>query len=99
MRLFIMLISLVGAVSVAVPRAHAETRPNTWCLKTDGSPGCIYATSDECLQDRLGRGGFCTSSKSADEQAKAAAFAQAAPADVGKLSRAERRRLSLKNGR
>jgi hypothetical protein len=32
-----------------------------FCMKTDGSPGCIYNSMEQCMEDRQGRGGFCYS--------------------------------------
>jgi hypothetical protein len=30
-----------------------------YCMKTDGSPGCMYNSMEQCMEDRAGRGGFC----------------------------------------
>jgi hypothetical protein len=53
-----------GAAPHADGAAHPygqsfEAGDYKYCMKTDGSPGCMYNSMQQCQEDRLGRGGFC----------------------------------------
>jgi len=48
-----------GASSLHPYRHSFEAGDYQYCLKTDGSPGCMYHSMQQCQEDRLGRGGFC----------------------------------------
>jgi hypothetical protein len=42
-------------------RQSFEAGDYKYCLKVEGSPGCMYNSWGQCEEDRLGRGGFCYS--------------------------------------
>lgn len=54
--------SVVGAIMDLATRAAAEQN-YPWCInKPDTPPQCRYATLEQCLSDRLGKGGSCSPS-------------------------------------
>lgn len=54
--------SFVGAIVGLATRAAAEQN-YPWCInKPDTPPQCRYATLEQCLSDRLGKGGSCSPS-------------------------------------
>ena len=60
-----LLLSVLGVFTVVVCVENpAEAEQNyPWCTnKPDTPPQCRYATFEQCLSDRLGKGGSCSPS-------------------------------------
>jgi hypothetical protein len=60
-----LLLSVLGVFTVVVCiEKPAEAEQNyPWCInKPDTPPQCRYATFEQCLSDRLGKGGSCSPS-------------------------------------
>jgi hypothetical protein len=49
------------SISVHHPYAQSfEAGDYKFCMRaTNGSPGCMFDSMEQCLADRLGKGGFC----------------------------------------
>ena len=58
MRLLLIILGAFAAfVSIEKP---AEAQNGAWCIYKPDTPGqCRYATLEQCLADRLGKGGSC----------------------------------------
>ena len=56
-----LLLIILGAFAVFVSiEKPAEAQNGAWCIyKPDTPPQCRYATLEQCLADRLGKGGSC----------------------------------------
>ena len=62
MRLSLFILAVFAALVCAEKHAAAEQN-YPWCInKPDTPPQCLYATLDQCLADRLGKGGSCSPS-------------------------------------
>jgi hypothetical protein len=62
MRFLLVTLGVLAAVIGVEQRADAEQN-YPWCInKPDTPPQCRYATLDQCLADRLGKGGSCSPS-------------------------------------
>lgn len=62
MRFLLVTLGVFAAVICIEQRADAEQN-YPWCInKPDTPPQCRYATLDQCLADRLGKGGSCSPS-------------------------------------
>jgi hypothetical protein len=62
MRLLLFILGVLVAVGRIEKPAEAEQN-NPWCInKPDESPQCRYATFEQCLADRLGKGASCSPS-------------------------------------
>ena len=62
MRFSLFILAVFAALVCAERRAAAEQN-YPWCInKPDTPPQCLYATLDQCLADRLGKGGSCSPS-------------------------------------
>ena len=69
MRVALILAAASTAVMLALPQAFAAPRNHSdarskvpgWCLNEGGytSGECVYQTLEQCLQDRIGEGGYC----------------------------------------
>jgi hypothetical protein len=59
MRLLLFILGVfVAVVCVEKP---ADAQNGAWCInKPDTPPQCRYATLEQCLADRLGKGGSCS---------------------------------------
>ena len=70
MRVALILAAASTAVMLALPAAsaappnHSPARSQTpgWCLNEAGytSGECVYQSLEQCLQDRIGEGGYCS---------------------------------------
>jgi hypothetical protein len=61
MRLLLFILGVFVAV-VCVDKP-ADAQNGAWCInKPDTPPQCRYATLEQCLADRLGKGGSCSPS-------------------------------------
>ncbi len=59
---FAAVVGAVVALSSLTTRAEAEQN-YPWCInKPDTPPQCRYATLEQCLADRVGKGGSCSPS-------------------------------------
>ena len=59
MRFSLFILAVFAALVCAEKRAAAEQN-YPWCInKPDTPPQCRYATLEQCLADRLGKGGSC----------------------------------------
>jgi hypothetical protein len=57
-RLFVITLG-VFAATVCIEKP-AEAQSGAWCIYKPDTPGqCRYATLEQCLADRLGKGGSC----------------------------------------
>ena len=57
MRLLLSVLGVFTAVVCIEKPAEAEQKNYPWCInKPDESPQCRYATFEQCLADRLGKG-------------------------------------------
>jgi Protein of unknown function (DUF3551) len=56
------MLALPAASAAPVHRSDARSQVPGWCLNEDGytSGECVYQTLEQCLQDRLGEGGYCS---------------------------------------
>jgi hypothetical protein len=62
MRFLLLTLGVFAADICSEQRAVAEQN-YPWCInKPDTPPQCRYATLDQCLADRLGKGGSCSPS-------------------------------------
>jgi hypothetical protein len=62
MRLLLSVLGVFTAVVCIEKPAEAEQN-YPWCInKPDESPQCRYATFEQCLADRLGKGASCSPS-------------------------------------
>ena len=62
MRFSLFILAVFAALVCAEKRAAAEQN-YPWCInKPDTPPQCLYTTLDQCLADRLGKGGSCSPS-------------------------------------
>jgi Protein of unknown function (DUF3551) len=62
MRLLLFVPGVLTAVGYVEKPAEAEQN-HPWCInKPDESPQCRYATLEQCLADRLGKGASCSPS-------------------------------------
>ena len=53
----------VFAVLVCIEKPSVAEQNYQWCIyKPDTPPQCRYATLEQCLADRLGKGGSCSPS-------------------------------------
>ena len=60
MRFSLFILAVFAALVCAEKRAAAEQN-YPWCIyKPDTPPQCRYATFEQCLSDRLGKGGSCS---------------------------------------
>src|SRR5436309_14643541 len=58
MRLFVITLGLFAAIVCIEEPADAQN--GAWCIYKPDTPGqCRYATFEQCLADRLGKGGSC----------------------------------------
>ena len=58
MRLSLFILGVFAAVVCIQKAANAQN--GAWCInKPDTPPQCQYATLEQCLADRLGKGGSC----------------------------------------
>jgi uncharacterized protein DUF3551 len=59
-----LLLIVVGAFAVTACVEKSATAQNgQWCInKPDTPPQCRYTTLEQCLADRLGKGGSCSPS-------------------------------------
>jgi uncharacterized protein DUF3551 len=62
MRLSLFILGVFAAVVCIEKPADAQN--GAWCIYKPGdeSPQCRYATLEQCLADRLGKGGTCSPS-------------------------------------
>ena len=63
MRFSLFILGVFSALICIEKPAEAQNQP--WCIYKDdgeGNPQCRYATLDQCLADRLGKGGSCSPS-------------------------------------
>jgi hypothetical protein len=62
MRYSLFILGIFAAVVCMQQRAAAEQN-YPWCInKPDTPPQCRYTTLEQCLADRLGKGGSCSPS-------------------------------------
>jgi len=62
MRFLPLILGVFAAVVSIEQRAQAE-QSYPWCIyKPDTPPQCRYTTLEQCLADRLGKGGSCSPS-------------------------------------
>jgi len=62
MRLLLLILGVLATVIDIEQRAQAE-QSYPWCInKPDTPPQCRYVTLEQCLADRLGKGGSCSPS-------------------------------------
>ena len=62
MRFSLFILAVFAALVCAEKRAAAEQN-YPWCInKPDTPPQCRYTTLEQCLADRLGKGGSCSPS-------------------------------------
>ena len=60
-----LLLSVLGvfAAMVCIEKSAQAEQNYPWCIyKPDTPPQCRYATFEQCLADRLGKGGSCSPS-------------------------------------
>jgi hypothetical protein len=62
MRLLLIIVGAFAAIVCTEKSAEAEQN-YPWCInKPDTPPQCRYKTLEQCLADRLGKGGSCSPS-------------------------------------
>jgi uncharacterized protein DUF3551 len=61
MRFLLMIVGAFAATACVEKSATAQN--GAWCInKPDTPPQCRYATLEQCLADRIGKGGSCSPS-------------------------------------
>jgi hypothetical protein len=59
MRLSLFILGVIAA-TICVNEKPAEAQNGAWCIYKPDTPGqCRYATLEQCLADRVGKGGSC----------------------------------------